>query len=214
MMEEPVFGPDTSEGLIPHPVVLGYYALFFVFGAFFYRRSLAVSRWWTIAMLPSLTVLLFGALALLYEVKAEWTHLVAAALQAAYAWLMCFGLMGLFRWIAARERAWVRYVSDSSYWLYLWHLPLIVVGYKLSLNWPVSVHLKFSLICVVVTVTLLVVYEFGVRYTAIGTMLNGKRVRRRRALPFYHPEANSSPSCFTTQVCIASWLQVAMFRKT
>ena len=90
---------------------------------------------------------------------------------------MCFGLMGLFRWIAARERAWVRYVSDASYWLYLWHLPLIVVGYKLSLDWPVSVHLKFSLICVVVTAILLVVYEFGVRYTAIGTMLNGKRVR-------------------------------------
>ncbi len=177
MMEEPVFGPDTSEGLVPHPVVLGYYALFFVFGAFFYRRSLAVSRWWTIALLPSLTVVLFGALALLYEVKAEWTHPVAAALQAAYAWLMCFGLMGLFRWIAARERAWVRYVSDASYWLYLWHLPLIVVGYKLSLDWPVSVHLKFALICVAVTAILLVVYEFGVRYTAIGTMLNGKRVR-------------------------------------
>ena len=177
LMVEPLFGPDTSEELVPSPVVLGYYALFFVLGAFFYQRQVVVSRWWAVALLPALTVVFLGALTLLYEVQEEWAKPAAAVLQVAFAWLMCFGLIGLFRWIAARERHWVRYVSDASYWLYLWHLPLVVVGFKLTQGWSISIHLKFALICVAVTATLLVVYQLGVRYTPVGAMLNGKRLR-------------------------------------
>ena len=56
------------------------------------------------------------------------------ALQVAYAWLMCFGMMGLFRWIAAKERFRVRYLSDVSYWLYLCHLPPVLVGQMLTVD--------------------------------------------------------------------------------
>ena len=181
LMTEPVFGPDTSDGLIPNPVVLAYYALFFAFGAHFYQRGIEAQDWWVAAILPSVTIVLFAALALMYEVKTKPAWYAAGVLQAAYAWLMCFGMMGLFRAIAARERYWVRYMSDASYWIYLWHLPLIVVGYKLIGGWGVSVHLKFGLVCLAVPAALLVVYEYGVRYTPIGTMLNGKRVRPARA---------------------------------
>ena len=75
----------------------------------------------------------------------------------------------------------MRYLSDASYWLYLWHLALIVIAFELLVDWQVSVHLKFTVMVVGVTVILLVVYQFGVRYTPIGTMLNGKRTRRRSA---------------------------------
>ena len=182
LMHEPVFGPDTSEGLFPNPVVLGYYALFFIFGAFLYQRDIQISRWWTVALLPALTVIFFGGLNLLYEVKEDWAKPVADVLQMAFAWLMCFGLIGLFRLIASRERFWVRYVSDASYWLYLWHLPLIVVAFELVAPWRIIIHLKFVLMILAVTAILLVVYQYGVRYTPIGTMLNGKRTRRRAAI--------------------------------
>ena len=59
---------------------------------------------------------------------------------------MCFGSMGLFRWIAARERFWVRYLSDASYWLYLTHLPLVIAAQILVVTWSMSIHLKFLLI--------------------------------------------------------------------
>ena len=179
LMHEPVFGPDTSEGLIPNPVVLGYYALFFVFGAFLFQRKIQISPWWTLALLPALTLVFFGGLTLLYDFKQDWAKPLADVLQMAFAWLMCFGLIGLFRLIASRERSWVRYLSDASYWLYLWHLPLIVVAFELLALWRFSIHLKFVLMNLAVTVILLVVYQFGVRYTPIGTMLNGKRTRRR-----------------------------------
>ena len=34
LMKEEIFGPDTSTSLVFNPTVLGYYALFLVFGAF------------------------------------------------------------------------------------------------------------------------------------------------------------------------------------
>jgi len=179
LMHEPVFGPDTSDGLFFNPIVLAYYVPFFVFGAFLYQRDIQVSRWWTLVLLPALTVVLFGGLALLYDIKENWAKPLSDVFQVAFAWLMCFGLMGLFRLIAARERSWVRYLSDASYWLYLWHLALIVIAFELLVDWRVSVHFKFTGMVVGVTVILLVVYQFGVRYTPIGTMLNGKRTRRR-----------------------------------
>ena len=176
LMVEPVFGPDTSDGLVPNPAVLGYYALFFAFGAFIFQGGATVSRWWTILLLPALA-LFIGGLGLMEGGDAAWVKLASAICQNAFAWLMCFGLMGLFRWLAARERRWVRYISDSSYWLYLWHLPLIVVIYRLTVEWRLNIHLNFALLCAAATVILLATYHVGVRYTPIGTMLNGKRVR-------------------------------------
>ena len=103
---------------------------------------------------------------------------VAALLKAAYAWLMAFGMMGLFRWTMARERFRVRYMSDASYWMYIAHLPLVIAGQRLAASWSANPHLAFALILVGVTVILLLAYQAGGRYTPIGTMLNGKRARQ------------------------------------
>ncbi len=44
-------------------------------------------------------------------------------------------------------------------------------------NLTLNVHLKVLLICLVVSGILLLIYAWGVRYTWIGTILNGKRIR-------------------------------------
>ena len=182
-MHEPAFGPDTADSLIPTGRVLAYYAIFFAFGVFFHQRDIAVRRWWTVALAPALLVLLPAGVLLLYDAGFQyageaWVWGVAAVVQVAFAWLMCFGAMGLFRWVASKERFWVRYLSDASYWLYLVHLPLVIGAQRLVVDWPVSVHLKFVLISTTVVALLLLVYQMGVRYTAIGTTLNGPRTRR------------------------------------
>ncbi len=183
LMQEQIVGPDTSDGLIPNPLVLGYYACFFFFGAFFYRCGFAMRRRWALLLLPGLLLAFPAAFVMLFpSEEAAWALTVSEVIQVAYTWLMCFGLIGLFHLIASRERPWVRYVSDSSYWLYLWHLPLIVFAQRLVLTWPIDAHLKFLLICVTVTAVLLATYQLGVRYTPIGTMLTGKRTRPPRSL--------------------------------
>lgn len=102
--------------------------------------------------------------------------------QALYAWLMICGLMGLFRALLNRHRPWVRYMSDSSYWLYLVHLPLIIAGQVLLKNVDLPAMLKLTVLIVLATVVLLVSYQFLVRHTWIGQLLNGTRAPRNRSI--------------------------------
>lgn len=189
LMREPEFGADSIFGvyipaieseisLLPNPVLLGYYSLYFLFGAFLFRRDLTIRRWWTAAIIPAGPALLTG-MHFLYADASEPRTLVSAPFQTAYAWLMCFGMLGLFRWVFARPSFAVRYFSDASYWMYLAHVPLVMIGHLLVVGLPIHYHLKFLLVCGGVTLILLVTYQFSVRYTIIGNVLNGPRTPRR-----------------------------------
>ena len=90
---------------------------------------------------------------------------------------MTFGLMGLFRRVCPVESPTMRYLSDSAYWLYLAHLPLIIAAQYVVRDWPLPALAKFLLIVVVVTAFLLWTYQTLVRYTWLGRFLNGPRVR-------------------------------------
>jgi len=183
----PVFGPDTSDGFVPLPHVLAYYATFFTFGALLYGRrnrkgTLLVDTigrpWWLVLSVSFLAVLPVG----LHFTFVEFQWQVASVLQVLYAWGMCFGLMGLFRVLLPRERRGIRYLSDSAYWVYLVHLPLGVAAQMWVFDWDLFAGVKFLLICGVVTAVSLLSYQAFVRYTPIGTMLNGKKTRPGRAL--------------------------------
>jgi peptidoglycan/LPS O-acetylase OafA/YrhL len=102
---------------------------------------------------------------------------ITSIAQVLYAWTMSFGIMGLFRRLLKRENQTVRYLSDASYWLYLTHLPLILAAQVMVRDWPLPAIVKFVLICSTVTGVLLVAYHTMVRFTWIGTMLNGPRTR-------------------------------------
>ena len=183
-MQQQEFGADSDEGVVPALRLLVYYGIFFTFGAFMHQRKITMRRWWAFALPPTLLLIYPLGLAFVYLEdfpSSDWAlgPAVSAALQVAYAWLMCFGLIGLFRCFAAKERLWVRYMSDASYWMYLWHLPLVLAGQRLLVDTSLNAHLKLALILAAVIAILLVSYRFGVRYTVIGTMLNGTRLRRR-----------------------------------
>lgn len=189
-MVEPVFGADTAVSIIPELPVIGYYLCFFIFGVFFYQRDFTVHRWWTALLLPAAAAF-YIASGVLYRYASSFEEaasneflfknestLFAAPFEAAFAWLMVFGLMGLFRWFLARESYTSRYLSDASYWMYISHLPLVVIGQFLVIGLPIHYHLKFLIVCVGVTAAVLVIYQLGVRYTFIGKALNGPRTRR------------------------------------
>ena len=157
--------------------------MFFAFGAVYFTRNEGGARtgrgWWL--TLPLALPVLVAGLALTFpeeggvgEGGARWASLF---LQSAYAWMMILGLMGLFRAVLGAGNARVRYVSDASYWLYLAHLPLIIALQGLSFEWALPSAVKLALLIAVTTGVLLVVYEWGVRYTPVGTLLNGRRTR-------------------------------------
>jgi peptidoglycan/LPS O-acetylase OafA/YrhL len=177
-LDGPLFGPDASIGLLPMPHLLVYYAIFFGFGALYYDANddegRLGRRWWLLLLLALLVALPVGLVPIA-------PRGVRAAAQLAYAWLMSFGMLGLFRRVLKRERPWVRYISDSSYWLYLAHVPLVIAAQVVVAPWPMPAFIKFALICGAVTLVLLVSYQLFVRYTWIGLILNGPRTRPGRA---------------------------------
>ncbi|MFO0910871.1 MAG: acyltransferase family protein [Isosphaeraceae bacterium] len=184
----PLFGPDTSSGLLPIPHVFAYYAIFFGFGALDFSYddgSTRIGRRWALPLALGLLVVLPLALALIagwsgpagLPISEPSRRAVLVFLQASYPWLITFGLMGLFRRYCPSENATMRYLSDSAYWLYLAHLPLIVAAQLVVKDWPIPAVVKFALIVTVVTAFLLWTYQTMVRYTWVGRFLNGPRTR-------------------------------------
>ena len=104
-------------------------------------------------------------------------HLLTNLCQVFYVWMMIFGFIGFFREFFSEENEKVRYISDASYWIYIMHMPLIVILQFWVSEWPYPSIVKFLFICVLTVGVLLTIYEYTIRYTWVGTMLNGKRAR-------------------------------------
>ena len=180
-----VFGADTYTGLLPAPHVLLYYSVFFAFGAVYFSHNeggARIGRWWQVTLPLALVVLLAGVVLTFPEeggAAQGWARAGSLFFQAAYVWMMTLCLMGLFRAVLGEGNARVRYLSDASYWLYLMHLPLIIALQGVAQDWPLPSVVKLTLLVAVTGGVLLLIYQWGVRYTPVGTLLNGRRVRVR-----------------------------------
>ena len=96
---------------------------------------------------------------------------------------MVFLTIGVFRKLCQKPRGWVRYVADSSYWMYLIHLP-VVVWLQVAVS-EAEVHwsLKLAFVAAATIAFALISYDAFVRSTWVGALLNGRR-RERILLPW------------------------------
>lgn len=175
----PNFGPDTSTSLLPPLHLLAYYAIFFGFGALYFDsrddEGRLGRRWWL--TLPAAVFVLYPVgLHATFEGGPRWRWM-AITLQVIYVWAMSAGMIGLFRKFVSTERKWIRYLSDASYWMYVAHLPLVLAAQLWVRDWALAAELKFLIVCGSVSLVLLISYEYAVRYTWIGALLNGRKVR-------------------------------------
>ena len=200
-------GGDESKPIWPlnWPDFL-YSALFFFYGYGLYARRQLIERWQDPAVLVSLWVtalaaflahfVLLGALddasnrgASQEEIESIW--LLGTIFYGAAAALTCVGLIGLFERVLQRPLDWVRWLADSAYWVYILHLPLVAfltfwiahLDRQGRLNFGIGLELgaepKFLIACVLTGAVSLVGYRYLVRYTLLGSMLNGPRSRTR-----------------------------------
>ena len=169
------YGPDTATGILPWPPKLLYYCVFFIFGAiqlgekaFEEKRGRFWYVWWLLAI-----PVFFVGHDLFESSNRESLFMQYSFFAAVYAWLMIFGFLGFFRRYFSRYQDKVRYLSDASYWLYLSHLPLIMIIQAVfsPVQWPSWI--KLFLVCIFTTVPLMICYAVFVRHTFIGRMLNG-----------------------------------------
>lgn len=93
----------------------------------------------------------------------------------ATAWCWSFALIGAFSTYLGRPSRTMSYLADSSYWVYLVHLPL-TIGFGVllfGLPWPAGVKMVANILAT--TALSLVTYHWLVRFTAVGVLLNGRR---------------------------------------
>lgn len=165
--------------------VLAYYGVFFACGWFLADRSHLLDA---LGRRPYHRL----ATALIVAVPAFWLfvhssdpgiaadpalRLAALYLGALCCWLLVAGFLGLFRRHLASERPSMRYAADASYWIYLSHLPFLAPIQLLLLGLVLPLPLQFAIAVSATFALTLFTYELFVRYSAVGSVLHGRRHR-------------------------------------
>lgn len=155
--------------------------IFFAYGLAMHRHREEAWGWhmahWRLqAEVGALAVLLTGLL-----VSLQAPAVVIALSYNLGAWLCSFALLGWGLRKLASPRPWLAYLADSAYWVYLVHLPLTMAFAVLMLGLPLPPEIKILVGIVGTTVLCLASYQFLVRSSWIGLLLNGRRHPRRGA---------------------------------
>jgi peptidoglycan/LPS O-acetylase OafA/YrhL len=108
----------------------------------------------------------------------EALHVGAVVFLAFSMWFMIYGLIGLFlRYMDKASSRW-RYMADASYWIYIVHIPFVMLLAPLLANVLLPAILKLTLISITAVCLILLLYRYLVRPTFIGKQLNGRRYPR------------------------------------
>ena len=179
-----LWGMDTpAQSLLPHLPSLAIYGSFFVLGWMLGRQRELISRFarltllrWILAGLGITAILLLG------EIERDPGHPHYLAAHVAYGvsytltmWSLVFLTIGVFKKLCPRPNAFVRYVADSSYWMYMVHLPIVVWLQVAVAELPLHWSLKLAFISTITIALSLFTYDLFVRSTFIGWVLNGRR---------------------------------------
>jgi glucan biosynthesis protein C len=178
---------DLRNSFVPNPVRWLHHAWFFAVGTWIYAARADLTRlirWWPLFLASAAyafairATLLPADLDVGLEGPSAWASCGAAAL---FGWLSVFGLIGLFlHRFNDRPSPTFKYLSDSSYWIYLTHFPIVGLTQVGMYGLPWSAWTKFA---VSLTLTLgfgLLSYQGLVRNWWIGRYLNGIRARDAR----------------------------------
>jgi fatty acid desaturase len=176
---------DRMNSFTPEPFRLLHNAVFFAVGVSLHRLRgdlgrLAVHRWTYLAL--SIPVFAFRALLIRGDLSRSLEGppaLALAATGALFTWLLTFGLLGLALGTFHRPRPAVRYLADSSYWVYLVHLPIIGLLQVDLYFLPAPAAVKFLVVLAVTIALCLASYHVMVRHTLLGIWLHGRRERTR-----------------------------------
>jgi glucan biosynthesis protein C len=178
--------PTPEYGFTPQLHAVVGFGTAFVFGWLLHRQTsllATLERRWAlhlalaIAATVAAWVIVDAPLSFSAQVP-ESIKLPYAAIYAFAVWTWVFAIIGLALRFFAAPSAKIRYLADSSYWMYLLHLPLVFALQTLTMDWPLHWTLKFPIMLAATVALLLASYHFLVRSTFLGQILNGRRYPR------------------------------------
>jgi peptidoglycan/LPS O-acetylase OafA/YrhL len=175
--------PTPQLGLTPHHSALAAFGTAFVFGWLLHRQQELLGTWarsWLVhcvaASLASFaSIWIVGLTGDASAITTEGERMTYAAVYIFAAWNWVIAIVGFgVRFVSTPSRLW-RYLADSSYWMYLVHLPLVFALQVAVMKWPIHWSVKFPSIVIVAFIVLLASYQALVRNTFVGLLLNGRR---------------------------------------
>ncbi len=177
-----VHPPDY--GLLPNLAALVAYGTAFGFGWLLHRQVGLLETWkrkWPLN-LGLAAIMTIAALGFYFGIFADGepttiTLLLKAAVYPLAIWTWTFALIGLGVEYFSGYSPVRRYLADSSYWLYLIHIPIIIGLQAIFAPLPWPWFAKYPAILAIGFALMIVSYQFMVRGTAIGALLNGRRGR-------------------------------------
>ena len=88
--------------------------------------------------------------------------------------LLSYGIIGFFMNKCSEYNKYLKFIADSSYWIYLVHLPIVTLITFVMLPLNIFAEIKFILAIGLTSLFCLVSYKLFVRSTIVGLLLNGK----------------------------------------
>ena len=168
--------------LTPHVPSMIYYGSFFLFGYFAHQYRDVLKVFMRFA--PACTVL--GAI--LFPVSLWLTrqdlfaagdiggyHLAAVIAHGFCTWALIYAFTGWTLRLFDFESPWILYISQSAYWVYLLHLPLVVLFAWLLVPFDLPAIVKFAIVFSATTVGCFLSYHYLVQRTWVSRFLHGKR---------------------------------------
>lgn len=159
-----------------------YYSVYFFTGALMYRHGSSLQQYARYGR--TYLVLAAGLFAALLPQIHE--HLASpltgarlallAGMLAAFAWLTIFGLLGIFLQVRY-ENPVTRYLAEASFWVYLIHLPFVVLAHIALAPLPIPTEVKYLLAGTTGLTMALLTNEAFVRNKRLGWFLDGCRQR-------------------------------------
>lgn len=176
----PTWTPTAKTGtFLPEPGALAYYALFFALGATLcvHRELLdeiggSALRWTGCALMAAIPgAILFSLHNSAAYGSSPLVHGAALLTYAIAAWTTAIALVGLFHRYLDRPHRALRYVADSSYWIYLSHMPAMVLLVALAGASALAAGPQMVLIVGGSFAFSLATYATLVRHTRVGRVL-------------------------------------------
>ncbi|OGN42650.1 MAG: hypothetical protein A2623_14275 [Caulobacterales bacterium RIFCSPHIGHO2_01_FULL_70_19] len=189
--------PTPDEGVVPDAAALVGFGLAFGLGFLLDRRRDLLDRIaaWAPVFLAMALISgvagwgLAGGPRLAPMVEPTLDKAVAAAAVALAVYASALAAVGLcLRFLSGRSPV-RRYLADASYWIYILHLPLVMLAQVWVQDWPGPWWAKLAGVSLGVLAVCLATYELLVRHSFLGRFLNGRRVPWRRA-----PQAAAVPA--------------------
>ena len=166
---------------VPELHALLYYGTFFVIGWFVHRWRGALEVYsGTLRASGGLALIAFPIGAVLGERvlagdDSTTTHIASILANGMATWALIYWVTGVFLRYLDTPSPWSLYISQSSYWVYLVHMPIVTFCGWYLLPYDLPAIAKFSIDALITTVLCFASYHYLIRRSWVSVLLCGKR---------------------------------------